>query len=117
MWAERNRVRPRRDEEPKPSRWWRSRWNVSLPARKARNRFPGFAALAVVPNAAASSLHGFLQAKVQPGSPVMSDGWPGYQGLEPPCRIKLNIHLCLSMTCEQFPPKPLILNSREKDFP
>ena len=34
-------VRPRRDEEPKPSRWWRSRWNVAPPARKARNRFLG----------------------------------------------------------------------------
>src|SRR5271165_4764794 len=41
MWAERNRVRPRRDEEPKPSRWWRSRWSVALPASKARNRFLG----------------------------------------------------------------------------
>ena len=35
------RVRPRRDEEPKPSRWWRSRWNVARPARKARNPFLG----------------------------------------------------------------------------
>src|SRR5271157_3043309 len=41
MWAERSRVRPRRDEEPKASRWWRSRWNVALPASKARNRFLG----------------------------------------------------------------------------
>src|SRR5271157_393100 len=41
MWAERNRVRPRRDEEPKARRWWRSRWNVSLPDRKARKRFMG----------------------------------------------------------------------------
>jgi len=43
---------------------------------------PGFAAMAVVPNAAASSLLGFLQAKVQPGSRILSDGWRGYRGLE-----------------------------------
>ena len=53
------------------------------PGQEGEKPIPGFAALAVVPNAAASSLHGFLQAKVQPGSQVMSDGLPGYQGLEP----------------------------------
>ena len=50
------------------------------PGQEGEKPMPGFAALAVVPNPAASSLHGFLQAKVQPGSQVMSDGWPGYQG-------------------------------------
>jgi hypothetical protein len=50
------------------------------PGQEGEKPIPGFAALAVVPNAAAGSLHGFLQAKVQPGSQVMSDGWPGYQG-------------------------------------
>lgn len=52
------------------------------PGQEGEKPIPGFAALAVVPNAAASSLHGFLQAKVRPGSQVMSDGWRGYQGLE-----------------------------------
>src|SRR5271166_1012816 len=52
------------------------------PGQEGEKPIPGFAALAVVPNAAASSLHGFLQAKVQPGSQVISDGWRGYQGLE-----------------------------------
>ena len=52
------------------------------PGEEGEKPIPGFAALAVVPNAAASSLQGFLQAKVQPGSRVLSDGWRGYQGLE-----------------------------------
>ena len=52
------------------------------PGQQGEKPIPGFAALAVVPNAAASSLHGFLHAKVQPGSQVLSDGWRGYQGLE-----------------------------------
>jgi transposase-like protein len=43
---------------------------------------PGFAALAVVPDAAADSLQGFVQAKAQVGSRVLSDGWSGYRGLE-----------------------------------
>jgi len=38
--------------------------------------------LAVIPNAAASSLHGFLHAKVQPGSRILSDGWRGYQRVQ-----------------------------------
>jgi len=52
------------------------------PGPEGEKPIPGFAALAVVPNAAASSLHGFLLAKVRPGSRVLSDGWRGYQGLE-----------------------------------
>jgi len=52
------------------------------PSPEGEKPIPGFAALAVVPNAAASSLLGFLQAKIQPGSRVLSDGWRGYQGLE-----------------------------------
>jgi transposase-like protein len=52
------------------------------PGADGEKPIPGFAALAVIPNAAASSLHGFLQAKVQPGSRVLSDGWKGYLGLE-----------------------------------
>jgi transposase-like protein len=39
---------------------------------------PGFAALRVLPNAAAKSLDGFLNAKIRPGSHVLTDGWSGY---------------------------------------
>jgi len=42
------------------------------PGQQGEKPIPGFAALAVIPNAAARSLHGFLHAKVQPGSQVMS---------------------------------------------
>lgn len=52
------------------------------PGEEGEKPIPGFAALAVIPNAAASSLQGFLQAKVQLGSRVLSDGWRGYQDLE-----------------------------------
>jgi transposase-like protein len=52
------------------------------PGPEGDKPIPGFAALAVVPNAAASSLLGFLQAKVQPGSRILSDGWRGYRGLD-----------------------------------
>ena len=43
---------------------------------------PGFAALRVLPNAAAKSLHGFLRAKIRPGSHILSDGWRGYRQLD-----------------------------------
>jgi transposase-like protein len=52
------------------------------PGAEGEKPIPGFAALSVIPNAAASSLHGFLQAKVKAGSRVLSDGWKGYLGLE-----------------------------------
>jgi transposase-like protein len=39
---------------------------------------PGFAALSVVPNAASSSLDGFLNARIEPGSHILTDGWNGY---------------------------------------
>ena len=39
---------------------------------------PGFAALRVVANAAASSLDSFLGDKIRPGSHVLTDGWSGY---------------------------------------
>ncbi len=52
------------------------------PGAEGEKPIPGFAALAVVPNAAADSLQGFVQAKVQVGSRVLSDGWSGYRGLE-----------------------------------
>lgn len=51
------------------------------PGREGQKPIPGFAALAVVPNAAASSLQGFLQTKVKLGSRVLSDGWRGCLGL------------------------------------
>ena len=43
-----------------------------------RPPIPGFAALAVVPNAASSSLDGFLKARIEPGSHILTDGWNGY---------------------------------------
>ena len=38
---------------------------------------PGYA-LSVLANAGSSSLDGFLKAKVEPGSHVLTDGWNGY---------------------------------------
>lgn len=43
---------------------------------------PGFAALAVLPNASSSSLDGFLTGKIAPGSHVLTNGWNGYWHLE-----------------------------------
>ena len=42
---------------------------------------PGFAALQVLPDASSKSIDGFLQAKIAPGSQVLSDGWGGYRKL------------------------------------
>lgn len=39
---------------------------------------PGFAALAVLPNAGSRSLDGFLNSRIAPGSHVLTDGWNGY---------------------------------------
>ena len=52
------------------------------PGEPGRPPVPGFAALAVVANAASDSLDEFLGAKVQPGSHILSDGWSGYRQLE-----------------------------------
>jgi transposase-like protein len=38
--------------------------------------------LARVPDASSSSLHGFIQQAIAPGSTVHTDGWAPYQGLE-----------------------------------
>jgi transposase-like protein len=38
--------------------------------------------LCQIPDASAESLHAFVQATVQPGSVVHTDGWPGYSGLD-----------------------------------
>jgi transposase-like protein len=35
-----------------------------------------------IPDASAFSLHGFVQASVEPGSVVRTDGWDGYSGLD-----------------------------------
>lgn len=43
---------------------------------------PGFTALSVVQDASAPSLHGFLQAKVQVGSAILTDAWQSYRGIE-----------------------------------
>jgi transposase-like protein len=43
---------------------------------------PGFAALAVLPNAGSKSLTGFLNQKVERGSHVLTDGWNGYWHVE-----------------------------------
>ena len=80
---ERNRVSPRRDEAAKPSRWWRSRWNGALPASQARNRFLGWRLWQWSPAQRPAACTDFSPTKVQPGSQVISHGWPGYQGLEP----------------------------------
>jgi hypothetical protein len=54
------------------------------PSQEGQKPIPGFAALAVVPNAAASSLQGFLQSKVKLNLAVgvLSDGWRGHWRLE-----------------------------------
>lgn len=44
-----------------------------------RTPVPGFAALAVLPNASKPSLEGFLVANAATGSHVLSDGWSGYR--------------------------------------
>jgi len=52
------------------------------PGKPGRPPIPGFAALSVVDNTGSASLDGFLQAKVKPGSHILSDGWRGYRQLE-----------------------------------
>lgn len=46
--------------------------------RPGRPPVPGFAALAVLPNAGSKSLTGFLNAKLKRGSHVRTDAWNGY---------------------------------------
>src|SRR5271165_1495246 len=75
MWAERNRVRPRRDEEPKPSRWWRSRWNVALPARKARNRFLGLRLWRSSPTRRPAACTDFSKPKSSPARQSGNQRW------------------------------------------
>lgn len=54
----------------------------AAPGTEEPKPIPGFAALAVLPDASADSLQGFVQAKAQAGSRLLSDGWLGYRGLE-----------------------------------
>ncbi len=52
------------------------------PGREDSKPIPGFAALSVVENASAPSLHGFLQTKVEAGSAILTDAWRSYRGIE-----------------------------------
>jgi transposase-like protein len=38
--------------------------------------------MAILPDAAAASLHPFVAANVEPGATVVTDGWPGYSGID-----------------------------------
>jgi hypothetical protein len=51
-------------------------------AEKEQKPLPGFAALSVVPDASAASLHCFLQAKAEVGSVILTDPWRSYRGIE-----------------------------------
>lgn len=50
--------------------------------QSGRSAVPGFAALAVLPNAGSKSLIGFLNHKIERGSHVLTDGWNGYWHVE-----------------------------------
>jgi transposase-like protein len=52
------------------------------PVGEGHKPLPGFAALSVVTDASAESLHGFLGAKVQSGSAILTDAWRSYRGIE-----------------------------------
>ena len=52
------------------------------PGKEGQKPIPGFAALAVVEDAAAQSLQGFVKAKIKAGSKILTDGWTGYAGLD-----------------------------------
>jgi Zn ribbon nucleic-acid-binding protein len=51
------------------------------PGKEGQKPIPGFAALAVVEDAAAQSLQGFVKAKIKAGSKILTRGWTGYAGL------------------------------------
>lgn len=52
------------------------------PGKRGEKLIPGFAAMEVIPDAAAVTLEGFLKAKVRPGSRTLTDGWKGYKRLK-----------------------------------
>ncbi len=52
------------------------------PGEEGQKPIPGFAALAVVEDAAAQSLQGFVKAKIKAGRKILTDGWAGYAGLD-----------------------------------
>ena len=51
------------------------------PGKEDGRPIPGFAALWVVEDAGASSLQGFIRAKIKAGSTILTDGRTGYSGL------------------------------------
>jgi len=74
--------------EPRKGRGARNKAVVAVAVEHSRRRpagqaaRAGFAALSVLANAGSSSLDGFLKAKVEPGSHVLTDGWNGYWHVE-----------------------------------
>lgn len=50
-------------------------------AVEVRGDYAGRVRLRVIPNVSGSTLVGFVQANVEPGSAVKTDGWEGYNGL------------------------------------
>jgi len=54
----------------------------SGPGTPGNKPIPGFAALEVLPDAAAATLEAFLKGKALPGSHILSDGRNGYKRLE-----------------------------------
>jgi hypothetical protein len=42
----------------------------------------GRARMALLRDASAASLHTFVTDRVEPGARVITDGWPGYRGLD-----------------------------------
>lgn len=52
------------------------------PGEEGRKPLPGFAALSVVEDASAASLQGFLEAKAEVGSVILTDAWRSYRGIE-----------------------------------
>ena len=54
---------------------------VIIAAQKEGARKIGRIRLARIPDASASSLEGFVQQAVEPGSTVHTDGWDGYNGM------------------------------------
>lgn len=52
------------------------------PGKEGEKPIPGFAALAVVQDASACSLKGFLKANVRTGSHILTDAWRSYRAIE-----------------------------------
>jgi len=52
------------------------------PGRQSWKPVAGFTAMAVVEDASAASLHGFLQTQAEVGSVILTDAWRSYRGIE-----------------------------------